>query len=235
MNALSSIALPARRPPAPEPSYRCATCQDTTWVQDPTRRTARRCTDCSIYGDASNAATYLASIGMEAEEIDATLRDWRGGKAGDTSSLARGLVRGWAKDPRRTPHVLVLLGVTGSGKSMLAGKCLLEYKSQGGKGRCLWVPVRSKVKRYLNSTPPQRIEIDDDIQRADVAALDDCGTMKDAVADVWIDWAIERIRAWRRTIFTANARTIGDFEARLASRLGAALVGACGETDWRKA
>ena len=55
-----------------------------------------------------------------------------------------------ALDPAKQPHVVLVVGVNGTGKTTTIGKLALQYRARGQARRCWWPATRSAPRRWSN-------------------------------------------------------------------------------------
>lgn len=228
-----AAGIPQPKSFAPEPEWKCSRCRDKGWVMtNPARRAYSRCS-CQSVSSGATLNDYLQHTGMESSEISMAQSPWNEAVKSRTRSSALFTADTWGKGVS-TPLTIALLGVTGSGKTMTAAHCVAEYLYAGGR-KVKWLHVPTATRLYLAMAPGSRYEMDQHIQGHELVVFDEAGATKDQFSDIWMGWFFGFVRAEKKIILTSNASDIGEFEARVSSRLREGVRGKVGDEDFRGA
>lgn len=210
---------------------KCQTCRDSTWINNPETRIATPCPDCRDAGSDDLLKDRLRAIGVLDEDIESAFREWDS-KIESTvrdSALRTAQMWGTGVVPIAT---ITLTGVTGSGKSMVSGQCLVAYLRAGGKSP-MWIYVDEATQDFMGLDNTERRQLENRIYSAGVVVFDDAGAGREALSDIWTRWVRGRYQRGVPSITNTNAKDVDEFDARTASRLKAGVHGPVGTSDYR--
>lgn len=215
----------------------CELCDGRGWIVEPDggAGTARR---CACRCGARGIEASLMAAGMLEAEIRMASRPWDPARSIPpwTETWARFAARRQLEegDPERPPCRLIV-GPTGSGKTMQAAKVAAAYVHAGGH-RLLWCSARSAEQRIMHDRQQADDRLEESLAHVGLLVIDDIafqlvGLSTDARLREWeretyrrrlLMWstAIDtRIRAGLGTVITSNLEPGEWGDHALASRL----------------
>jgi hypothetical protein len=236
----------------------CEACGGRGWTVTPDGGAglAQICACCDPSRSRPALVDRMLRLGMGPVEIDAAFVEWEEERDGHefpkpmfaAEWLRWALAGGWCPDsclrhngrPPQSSTLLVLMGATGRGKSMVAAKLLARYLKGGGVS-ARWCRVPATIRDVMGERRREGFSITDQgIIEARFVVLDDVGYRVDwdvagVHAETVANWIDERGRYRRPTVITTNAEDLSAFNnPRLESRLSAGVYRVVGgDVDFR--